>query len=100
MLADVSLAGLGADDVDGVAGLLQAQAGVLEFEVFVNFLDEDRDFSHGVILPHSRSIDNVCSSPSSRNLLRQQRTSRALQSGKGDHLAWVRELINSSLTHW
>src|SRR5689334_7426731 len=46
LLADVRLAGLGADDVDGVPGLLEAQARVLELEVFVNLLDEDCDFGH------------------------------------------------------
>src|SRR5207342_1229536 len=35
VLADVGLAGLGADDFYGVACLLQAEARVLEFEVFV-----------------------------------------------------------------
>jgi hypothetical protein len=29
-----------------VAGFLQAEAGVLEFEVFVDFFEEDCDFGH------------------------------------------------------
>ena len=43
MFADVGLARLGADDVHRVPGFLQPQAGVLELEVFVDLLDEDRD---------------------------------------------------------
>jgi hypothetical protein len=46
MLARISFAGLGADDIHRVPGLLKAEAGVLQFEVFVNFLNQDRDFSH------------------------------------------------------
>lgn len=51
MLADVGFTGLGADHIDGVAGFLEAEARVLEFEVFVDLFDEDCDFGHVGVHP-------------------------------------------------
>lgn len=49
-LSDVGDVGARADHVDGVAGFFEAEAGILEFEVFVFVFDEDCDFGHSGLI--------------------------------------------------
>ena len=56
MFADVGFAGFGADDFDDMAGFFEAEAGILEFQVFVDFLDEDRDAGEALDLMRARGL--------------------------------------------
>jgi hypothetical protein len=67
LFGDVRFVGFVADYVDGVEAFLQAQARVLKFEVFVNFLEQDCDL--GRFLPFKygfgQFINDVAAAPHS-----------------------------------